>query len=553
VSLAGWGHLFNETDGQYAGAAKVMAQGGDWVVPENNGVPRLVKPPLLTWMAAGAMGIFGVGEFAARLPGALALAGWVWVTFLLGSRMGGRSRGILAGGILATLLGTFTLGRIVMPEPVFSALVAASIYCFLRAADGGVLAGRWVVAMWVCGALAAFVKGPHGLLYPVVIVLGALCARRLVDPSGGRGWDMPPLRVFSLAGLAVALVINLPWYAAIEARYPGFLGNLVFVEFFGHVTGSSAPATDYTAVPRWQFLLLHLAWWFPWSVACLVALPGVPRRVRGPRGWSLDGWVVVVWGAVVLGSVLVAGQRQDYYAMAMWPCFALGAAKILEGVRPVLPARVVAVVLAAAGLALVAASHLTRRATGSLADRATALSTVAAFGPDVWASLALIAVLSIGGAVVLCLLTRRTWLPMGLAGACLGVGAVAGTARVAPYFSLAPIAGAIEKQAGPGGKIIFDGDIDTASSLLFYTNARIGLLRGDPGFFARPSGEGNHLTREELRVLWGGAAPVALIVEEADLKGWQRWLGGPLEPLARCGTLVLLGNSREKDGRNIEH
>src|SRR5471032_2754845 len=44
-----WGNLYNETDGQYGGAAKVMAQGGSWIIPENNGVPRLVKPPLLYW------------------------------------------------------------------------------------------------------------------------------------------------------------------------------------------------------------------------------------------------------------------------------------------------------------------------------------------------------------------------------------------------------------------------------------------------------------------------------------------------------------------------
>ena len=49
--------------------------------------------------------------------------------------MGGRSRGFLAGIILLTSLGTFTLGRIVMPEPLFSAFIAAALYCALRGAD----------------------------------------------------------------------------------------------------------------------------------------------------------------------------------------------------------------------------------------------------------------------------------------------------------------------------------------------------------------------------------------------------------------------------------
>ena len=120
VGTAGWGSLYNETDGQYGGAAKVMARSGSWLIPENDGIPRLVKPPLLYWMLAASMKAFGVNEFAARLPNALAIVVWVVVTFLIGKRMGGDSRGLVAGMILLTSVGTFTLGRIVMPEPLFS-------------------------------------------------------------------------------------------------------------------------------------------------------------------------------------------------------------------------------------------------------------------------------------------------------------------------------------------------------------------------------------------------------------------------------------------------
>ncbi|HEY5792875.1 MAG TPA: glycosyltransferase family 39 protein, partial [Chthoniobacterales bacterium] len=102
VALAGWGDLYNETDGQYAGAARVMAEGGSWLIPENNGVPRLVKPPPLVWLMAGSMKVFGVNEFAARLPGALAVTGWVAVTFLFAARLGGPQMGFVAGVILLT-------------------------------------------------------------------------------------------------------------------------------------------------------------------------------------------------------------------------------------------------------------------------------------------------------------------------------------------------------------------------------------------------------------------------------------------------------------------
>ena len=81
VGTAGWGSLYNETDGQYSGAAKAMLRNGSWLIPENDGIPRLVKPPLLYWTLAASMKVFGVNEFAARLPNALAVIAWVTVTF----------------------------------------------------------------------------------------------------------------------------------------------------------------------------------------------------------------------------------------------------------------------------------------------------------------------------------------------------------------------------------------------------------------------------------------------------------------------------------------
>ncbi len=94
--------------------------------------PAWSKPPLLYWAMAGSMKVFGINAFAARLPSALSLAAWVAVTYLIGTRLGGARRGFLGGLILLTSLGTFTLGRIIMPEPMFSALIAGALYCALR-------------------------------------------------------------------------------------------------------------------------------------------------------------------------------------------------------------------------------------------------------------------------------------------------------------------------------------------------------------------------------------------------------------------------------------
>src|ERR1700724_1013547 len=55
--------LFDQIDGQYAGAAREMMEGGDWVIPTQNGVPRLQKPPLVYWCETLSMSLFGGNEF----------------------------------------------------------------------------------------------------------------------------------------------------------------------------------------------------------------------------------------------------------------------------------------------------------------------------------------------------------------------------------------------------------------------------------------------------------------------------------------------------------
>src|SRR4051794_25461282 len=46
LSFAGVPRLFDQIDGQYAGAAREMLARGDLLIPTQDGVPRLQKPPL---------------------------------------------------------------------------------------------------------------------------------------------------------------------------------------------------------------------------------------------------------------------------------------------------------------------------------------------------------------------------------------------------------------------------------------------------------------------------------------------------------------------------
>src|SRR6516162_9594877 len=98
LTLPGLGaiSLWDIDEGLNAEAAREMLESGDWGVPTFNFKPRTSKPALLYWLQALAYQRFGVNEFSARLPSALAAAMAVLLTYELGRRMFTPGTGLLA-------------------------------------------------------------------------------------------------------------------------------------------------------------------------------------------------------------------------------------------------------------------------------------------------------------------------------------------------------------------------------------------------------------------------------------------------------------------------
>ena len=132
VATAARPQLFDQIDGQYAGAAREMLVRGDWLVPTQNEIPRLQKPPLSYWLILLSYRVFGVSEFSARLPIALGTVGWFFAVAALATKVSGRqSFGWASGIILATFAGTYFFSHLVMPEPIFALFLTLCFYAFV--------------------------------------------------------------------------------------------------------------------------------------------------------------------------------------------------------------------------------------------------------------------------------------------------------------------------------------------------------------------------------------------------------------------------------------
>ena len=92
----------------YANNAIEMLHDGNWFVIQNNGIPSHynVKPQLVTWMQALSMSVFGVNEWALRLPSALAAFGTALLLLIFSRRWTGTHiAGVLGAIVLVSAFG----------------------------------------------------------------------------------------------------------------------------------------------------------------------------------------------------------------------------------------------------------------------------------------------------------------------------------------------------------------------------------------------------------------------------------------------------------------
>lgn len=78
------GGLSGYDDALYAHEAREMLDHGDWWTVHFDGEPNFEYPPMFIWLDAVSLRLFGVSDFAAKLPSALAGIGTVAALYLLG-------------------------------------------------------------------------------------------------------------------------------------------------------------------------------------------------------------------------------------------------------------------------------------------------------------------------------------------------------------------------------------------------------------------------------------------------------------------------------------
>src|SRR5579862_3198943 len=160
--------LMDDVDAVQAQIARTMLESGDWVTARLDGIAYLEKAPLIYWAIAVAYKIFGVHDWAARVPVVLSAIALAWLTAAFGAWAFGKRAGMYAGLAMGTCVGLFLFTRIQIPDVMLTACIALSMWAFLRALDvDEANPRRWAFLLAASLGVSLLLKSLIGVVFPV--------------------------------------------------------------------------------------------------------------------------------------------------------------------------------------------------------------------------------------------------------------------------------------------------------------------------------------------------------------------------------------------------
>jgi len=304
--------LANPDEARYAEIPREMVASGDWVTPRLDGVVYFEKPPLLYWVTAASLALFGPDETAMRAgPALFALLG-VLATYAAARRLHGRTAGLVAAAVLATSTLYFALGRILILDMAVSVLMSTALFCFIlgvREAPGA--RRRWLFyGLYASMALATLAKGLIGFL-----VTGAVMFLWLL--LFNQWHRLRPL--YLPTGTALFLALAAPWHI-LAALHNETWAHRYFV--YEHWLRFTTAAADRPG-PWWYFIPVVLLGVFPWTGFLWPAWRDALRGGWAARKEKADPWFFATWVGFVFLFFSASHSKLVPYVLPVFPALAV--------------------------------------------------------------------------------------------------------------------------------------------------------------------------------------------------------------------------------------
>jgi 4-amino-4-deoxy-L-arabinose transferase-like glycosyltransferase len=315
--------LLGADEPRYAQIAREMLNRGDWVTPTLLGKPWLEKPVLYYWEAMAAFRLVGVSDQAARLPAAFDAALLIAAIyfFLRRFRPGSELDGAL---ITASCVGVIGFAHAAATDMPLAAAFSIALLAWFAWYESK--RRIYLVAFYIFLALGTLAKGPVAPALAAVILFLFVAARR--------DW-YAIVRTLWIPGVAVYLVVALPWYVAVQVR------NSEFFRFFilEHNLARFSQDVYHHRQPFWFYLPVFLLAMMPWTFVFLAAVAARVRVIWSEGRVALesveDSWALflLIWMLVPVLFFSASQSKLPGYILPAVPAGALLVAEYLESCR----------------------------------------------------------------------------------------------------------------------------------------------------------------------------------------------------------------------------
>lgn len=304
--------LSTPDEARYSEIPREMVVSGDYTTPHLNNIKYFEKPVLFYWMQSASIHLFGLSEWAMRLPNMLmALLGCLF-TYATGRILFNRASGIIGSIILATNLLYFAMAHIVTLDMTVTVWLTLSLFSFLIGTQTTQPLSRRLLlyAFYVCAALAVLTKGLIGIIFPGMII-GAWIV--LLNE-----WRLLKI-VYLPTGIILFLVIAVPWHIFVQLKNPEFL-YFYFIDqhFIRYLT---MEAGRYK--PFWFWLPIVILGFLPWTVF-------LPQAIyqHFPKNWITrfhykKELFLLLWAGLIFIFFTLSNSKLIPYILPIFPPLAL--------------------------------------------------------------------------------------------------------------------------------------------------------------------------------------------------------------------------------------
>lgn len=305
--------LANYDDAFYAQKAKEVLATGDWMTMHYNHLPAFENPPLFIWLVALSFKVFGVSEYAARFPSALAGVCSVILLYIMTRWLTRDSIAALFSAIVlsTTIIFTRYASRAMM-DVTLTFFVTFALFFLLYALKSD---RRYFLLWGLSIGICVLIKSVLGFFPLVISVLFLLCTRR---------WKI----LFSgwfLLGAIVAVLLGSLWYIHQYASYgSGFLR----VHFDWLILQRGLAFNGQAWYEHLSYAKDLLSCYWPWLPVFLLGL-----WLTLKSAWQKEETAIflLVWIGTIFITMSYMQTRVLWYVMPVFPACAMVCGRYLGG------------------------------------------------------------------------------------------------------------------------------------------------------------------------------------------------------------------------------